>query len=133
MADAERGQDHRCLRDLLEQWGVQETLTEGMSRRWRARVVPLARTEDEVLDHVLNGVPVLLGDPRHASKPFEEIGRGSTKGCALEYFCGGEMDALSRPKIAFLGGWGAPGKPTKENAQWANNYNSTLDLTPSPT
>ena len=30
MADAERGQDHRCLRDLLEQWGVQETLTEGM-------------------------------------------------------------------------------------------------------
>ena len=130
MADAERGQDHRCLRDLLEQWGVQATLTEGMSRRWRARVVPLARTEDEVLDHVLNGVPVLLGDPRHASKPFEEISRGSDKGCALEYFCGGEMDALSRPKIAFLGGWGAPGKPTKENAQWANNYNSNLELTP---
>ncbi|WZN64813.1 hypothetical protein HKI87_10g63700 [Chloropicon roscoffensis] len=129
MADAERGQDHRCLRDLLEQWGVQETLTEGMSRRWRARVVPLARTEDEVLDHVLNGVPVLLGDPRHASKPFEAIGRGSDKGCALEYFCGGEMDALSRPKIAFLGGWGAPGSDfsSEEYLSLVANFSDVVD------
>ena len=105
-ADAMKSdEDCCCLRELLESWSVPREWTERMSTRWKAKLVPLARTRESVLDYVTRGVPVLLDDGgESASKCFEEVG-----GCALDYFCGTELNSLKRPKIAFLGGWGRPG------------------------
>lgn len=118
----------RELRSLLEEWGCPASLTESMSRRWRARVAPVARTEDEILDHVTSGRPVLLGDERYASKAFRAI-RSESEGCALDYFTGGKLDALPRPKIAFLGGWGAPGSDmaSEQYLSLVSNFSDVVD------
>ncbi|QDZ22209.1 hypothetical protein HOP50_07g47490 [Chloropicon primus] len=109
MAEGDEPPSSRVLREVLEEWGVPTRLTEGMSTRWRCKVAPLASTESQVFEYVLKGVPVLLADPKYASAPFQVIQGDEGKGCALEYYCDSSFD-FCRPKIAFLGGWGAPGR-----------------------
>ena len=110
----------RPLVEVLKEFGAGADLTAKMSGRWRARVVPLCKTREEIFERVTAAAPALLEDETYAAGAFEKLGGE----CALDYFCGTSTTtteneaeekqnkkkfSFQRPKIAFLGGWGGPG------------------------
>ena len=94
----------------------------------------MARTREEVFEHVTNGVPVLLGDSKYAQRPFQKI-ETEGRGCALDYYCGdhdetgNKFSSFERPKIAFLGGWGRPGTDmtSEEYMALVRNFSDVVD------
>lgn len=96
------GQVYR-LRDLLEEWQVPPEFYERMSPCWHCELAAACDTQASQLDAVVNAVPLLA--PSHlADSVFETTGPD-----ALAFLTRPEWDAFPRPRLAMIGGWGAPG------------------------
>ena len=91
------------LRALLERYGVPETLTAGMSGRWRAEEAPFAPTPAAQARALGAGAPFLAPEA-HAARV---CGRAGPDG--LEYVRRASWDGFKKPRIAMIGGWGRPG------------------------
>lgn len=87
------------MHDLFRSWELPEQFVNGMSRRWKCLVVPLARDEDEIRLKTLHGDPVLISS-HYATKVFELVGDD-----ALDYLIENpERNKFPRQKIAFVAG-----------------------------
>ncbi|KAK3282859.1 hypothetical protein CYMTET_9420 [Cymbomonas tetramitiformis] len=89
--------------DLFAEWQLPEEFSHGIADSWQCELVPTPNNDDELLEHVLQGVPVLASED-HAVRVFEAVG-----GNALDWLCQPEWDTLPAPKVCMIGGWGQPG------------------------
>ena len=101
------------MRELFERWGLPDRFVRGVSPSWRCKLVPLARTEDEMRDYAVRGVPA-LASPEYARGVFDAMGGGGGDGDAatadaVSWACDSPWSSFPRPKVAMVGGWGAPG------------------------
>ena len=101
------------MRELFERWGLPDRFVRGVSPSWRCKLVPLARTEDEMRDYAVRGVPA-LASPEYARGVFDAMGGGGGDGGAatadaVSWACDSPWSSFPRPKVAMVGGWGAPG------------------------
>jgi len=100
------------LADLFREWQIPPEFYEGMSERWRCRIVPAAATEEEVRQHVLDGTPVLV-PAEYGKRACDQVGDD-----ALEYLTGdADRNSFPRPKIAFVAGWGRPGSMVADDEE----------------
>eukprot|EP00960_Hanusia_phi_P049535 759600-Hanusia_phi.AAC.1 len=92
------------LAELFKRWKLPEQYHSKMSDRWRCRIAPTARSEEDVKGHVLDGCPVLV-DPSYGKQACDQVGED-----CLDFLVKDETrNKFPRPKIAFVAGWGRPG------------------------
>eukprot|EP01134_Creolimax_fragrantissima_P002137 CFRG2137T1 len=110
------------LADLLEAWGVSKTLNRGVSEKWECELIPSADTDEDVITHLMQGVPFLVS-PDHAKDVFTAIGEDG-----LEFLQHEDRNNFSQPKIAMVGGWGAPGSHVLSNThlRLVNSFSEVL-------
>ena len=108
------------MRELFESWGLPDRFVQGVSPSWRCKLVPLARTEDELREHAVRGVPT-LASPEYARGVFDAMSKSGggedssgddaapTRRDAVSWACDSPWSSFPRPKVAMVGGWGAPG------------------------
>ena len=121
------------MRALFASWGLPEAFHAGVARSWRCRLVPLAATEAEQRRHAIAGTP-FLAPPELARGVFDAMARtggspperggvpadaGSSADDAsppppptpdaVRWACDSPWSRFARPKVAMVGGWGAPG------------------------
>ncbi len=90
---------YHILQDLFRKWEIPGQFVEGVSKRWKCQVVPLAKNEDEIRVHTLRGYPVLLSED-YAKTVFDQVGDD-----ALDYLIEDpERNVFPRQKIAFVAG-----------------------------
>ena len=58
---------------MVEQ-GLPDRFVQGVSPSWRCKLVPLARTEDELREHAVRGVPT-LASPEYARGVFDAVSK----------------------------------------------------------
>ena len=97
------------MRELFERWGLPDRFVRGVSPSWRCKLVPLARTEDEMRDYAVRGVPA-LASPEYARGVFDAMGGGGGDGDAptadaVSWACDSPWSSFARPKVAMVGGW----------------------------
>ena len=99
----EAGKDYGMV-ELLKKWKLPDQYHSKMSERWRCKIAPTARSEEEIKQHLLDGSPVLV-DPRYGKAACDQVG-----GDCLDFLVNDETrNKFPRPKIAFVAGWGRPG------------------------
>ena len=114
------------MASLFAQWGLPPEFHRGIAKSWRCRLVPMARTEEEQRAHAVAGVP-FLAPPELARGVFDAMRTPSTSTStasgggggapeasspapdAVSWACDSEWSSFPRPKVAMVGGWGAPG------------------------
>ena len=93
-----------CFRDLLKAWGLEGCIDfTKMSPSWRCQLVPFADDNSQAATHAAAMKP-FFAPASCAEKASEACG-----GDGLAFVTDARWNAFPRPKIAFLGGWGAPG------------------------
>ena len=115
------------MASLFAEWGLPPEFHRGIAKSWRCRLVPMARTEEEQRAHAIAGVPFLaplelargvfdaMRTPSTATATATACGGGGAPEAsapapdAVSWACDSEWSAFSRPKVAMVGGWGAPG------------------------
>ena len=117
------------MASLFAEWGLPPEFHRGIAKSWRCRLVPMARTEEEQRAHAIAGVPFLA--PLELARgvfdamrtPSTATATATATACggggapeasapapdAVSWACDSEWSAFSRPKVAMVGGWGAPG------------------------
>jgi hypothetical protein len=116
------------LADLFREWQIPPEFYEGISERWRCRIVPAAATEEEVRQHVLDGTPVLV-PAEYGKRACDQVGDD-----ALEYLTGdADRNSFPKPKIAFVAGWGRPGSmlADDEELQIVHSFQDVLSASDS--
>ncbi|EKX34748.1 hypothetical protein GUITHDRAFT_146966 [Guillardia theta CCMP2712] len=99
----EAGKEYGMV-ELLKKWKLPDQYHSKMSERWRCKIAPTARSEEEIKQHLLDGSPVLV-DPRYGKAACDQVG-----GDCLDFLVNDETrNKFPRPKIAFVAGWGRPG------------------------
>lgn len=78
----------------------------GLSERWRCTIAPQADTDAELMDHVMAGRPC-TPSVEHAAGVFQACGGSDSSG--IDFLCDGPWNPFPKPKIAYVGGWRAPG------------------------
>ena len=119
------GEHEYNMRELFDAWGLPPKFREGVARSWRCRIVPMATDERQERDFAIRGVP-FLASPEHARGVFDAMkptrpaaaAAGDDRGAvaeneaavdAVSWACDSEWSTFPRPKVAMVGGWGAPG------------------------
>ena len=74
-----------------------------MSELWQCELAPCCDTEADMLNACMAAAPLLI-PADHATEVFSAVGPD-----ALEFIQRSEWNEFPRPRIAMVGGWGAPG------------------------
>ena len=127
------------MRDLFASWGLPARFHEGMAPQWRCRLVPMASDEATQRDMVCAGVP-FLAPVEHARGVFdamrgEDEKRGGGGGGeektrdGVSWACDAAWNAFPRPKVAMVGGWGAPGSHllSERHMRMVSSFSEVVD------
>ena len=128
------------MRELFASWGLPARFHEGMAPQWRCRLVPMATDQATQRDMTCAGVP-FLAPVEHARGVFdamrgegEERGGGGggaeeTKRDGVSWACDAEWNAFARPKVAMVGGWGAPGSHllSERHMRMVSSFSEVVD------
>ena len=122
--DQALGAEHEYnMRELFDAWDLPRRFREGVAGSWRCRLVPMAADEAQQRAFLLQGVPFLV-TPDHARDVFDAVkkpsemttgdddGEGAKEEEAVDavsWACESPWSVFPRPKVAMVGGWGAPG------------------------
>ena len=128
------------MRDLFASWGLPARFHEGVAPQWRCRLVPMASDEATQREMACAGVP-FLAPVEHAREVFDamggEDGNAGGGGDGVEgrprdgvsWACDAEWNAFARPKVAMVGGWGAPGSHllSERHMRMVSSFSEVVD------
>ena len=128
------------MRDLFASWGLPARFHEGVAPQWRCRLVPMASDEATQREMACAGVP-FLAPVEHAREVFDamggEDGNAGGGGDGVEgrsrdgvsWACDAEWNAFARPKVAMVGGWGAPGSHllSERHMRMVSSFSDVVD------
>ena len=128
------------MRELFASWGLPARFHEGMAPEWRCRLVPLANDETTQREMACAGVP-FLSPVEHARGVFDAMrGEGEKRGGGgggaekmtrdgVSWACDAEWNAFARPKVAMIGGWGAPGSHllSERHMRMVSSFSEVVD------
>lgn len=92
------------LGTLFNRWKISPAFNKEIPANLPCELVSIGTTEEEGLHHIMNCRPVFF-PTQHAQAVFDSVGSDG-----LEFICDPKWNEFPRPKIAFVGGWGEPGK-----------------------
>ena len=126
------------MRDLFASWGLPARFHEGMAPQWRCRLVPMATDEATQREMACAGVP-FLAPVEHARGVFdamrgEDEKRGGGGGeektrDGVSWACDAAWNKFPRPKVAMVGGWGAPGSHllSERHMRMVSSFSEVVD------
>eukprot|EP01063_Lacrimia_lanifica_P027758 TRINITY_DN3944_c0_g1_i3.p1 TRINITY_DN3944_c0_g1~~TRINITY_DN3944_c0_g1_i3.p1 ORF type:complete len:516 (+),score=200.59 TRINITY_DN3944_c0_g1_i3:78-1625(+) len=101
-AVVERPGEEHSLRDLLERWGVTESLWRGMSPKWRCTLAADVNGAKQLFDSLNQQKPSMV-EEKYVAEVHAAAGSDG-----LTSLLKGDR-AMNKPKLAFNSSWGKPG------------------------